>query len=104
MTAKLRLPTIDVFASNLISSLLHCLVIGFWINGLTLSLTHTWDVVVGADPVREEPVPDLPGEDGRTLALVVGDPRDHARGRHAGLRAADRSGLDRPGLIVSANL
>ena len=63
-------------------------------------LTYAWDVVVVGDSLGEEPVADLPGEDGGALALVVGDLGDDGRRGHAGLRAADRARLDRPGLIV----
>ncbi len=70
----------------------------------TSSVTHAGHVVVGADSVREEPVPDLPGEDGRALALVLGDALHHVRGGNARLRAADRTGLYRAGLIVPDKL
>ena len=63
--------------------------------------TYTWDIVSVTDSLREEPVPDLPGEDAGALALVVGHLVDHARGRHPGLGAADGAGLDRPGLVIS---
>ena len=65
-------------------------------------LTYARDVVVVSDALGEEPVPDLPGEDGGALALIVRDLGHDGRRRHAGLRAADRARLDRPGLIVPA--
>ena len=64
--------------------------------------THAWDVVVVGDPLGEEPVADLPGEDGGALPLVVGDLGDDRGRRHARLRAADRPRLDRPSLVVPA--
>ena len=66
------------------------------------ALTHAWDVVVVGDSLREEPVADLPGEDGGALPLVVGDLGDHRGRRHARLGAADRARLDRPSLVVPA--
>ena len=63
--------------------------------------TYTGHVVGIADSLRQQPVPDLPGEDAGALALVVWHLVDHARGRHAGLGAADGAGLDRPGLVIS---
>ena len=63
--------------------------------------TYTGHVVGIADPLRQQPVPDLPSEDAGALALVVGHLVDHARGRHPGLGAADGAGLDRSGLVIS---
>ena len=63
--------------------------------------THTGHVVSIADSLREEPVPDLPGEDAGALPLVVRHLVDHAGGRHPGLGAADGAGLDGAGLIIS---
>lgn len=55
--------------------------------------THTWYVVVAAYPFGQQPVPDLPGEDGRTFALVVGDLVHYAIGSHSRLRAANGTRL-----------
>ena len=64
--------------------------------------THARDVVVVGDALGEEPVADLPGEDGGALPLVVGDLGDDRGRRHARLRAPDRPRLDRPSLVVPA--
>ena len=62
--------------------------------------THTGHVVGVADSLAEETVPDLPGEDAGTLPLVVGDLVHHARRRHARLRTADGTRLDRARLVI----
>ena len=62
--------------------------------------TYTRDIVSVADSLAEETVPDLPGEDAGTLPLVVGDLVHHARGRHARLRTADGTRLDRARLVI----
>jgi hypothetical protein len=64
--------------------------------------THTRDVVVGAGPVGEQAVADLPRENGRTLAFVLGNPAHHRRRGDPGLGAPDGPGLDGAGLVVSA--
>ena len=63
-------------------------------------LTYARDVVVVSDALGEEPVPDLPGEDGGALALIVRDLGHDGRRRHARLGAANRARLDRSSLIV----
>ena len=63
--------------------------------------TYTWDIVSVTDSLREEPIPDLPGEDAGTFSLVLRDLPHHAGGRHPRLRPADGPGLDRAGLVVS---
>ena len=63
-------------------------------------MTHTGDVVVVADALGEEPVSDLPREDGGALALVLRDLVHDARGRHPGLRATDGTGLYRARLVI----
>lgn len=50
-----------------------------------------WDVVLVADAVREQAVPDLPGEDPGVLELQLLDVLHHLRGGHPGLTAADRA-------------
>ena len=62
--------------------------------------THAGHVVVAADAVREEPIPDLPGKDGGALPLILGDALHHVGGGHPRLGAADGAGLDRTGLVV----
>jgi len=57
--------------------------------------------VVGvADVLGQKSVPDLPGEDRRTLALVLGDAVDDVRGRHARFTAANRPRSDGPAFVV----
>lgn len=51
----------------------------------------------------EELVPDLPGEDGRTVQLVDLDLLDDAAGGNPGLGAPDGLGTDRAGLVVPGN-
>lgn len=63
--------------------------------------TYAGDVVVGADPLRQEPVADLPGEDRRTLPLVLRDLGDHLRSGDPRLAAAYRSRSYGASLIIS---
>lgn len=62
--------------------------------------THTGHTVVGAGPFREQSVSDLPGEDGRTLPLKLGDLGDHVGGGDPGLTAPNGPRTDRAGLVV----
>lgn len=50
--------------------------------------TYTGYIVVGADPLRKQPVTDLPREDRRTFPLVLSDFRDHLWSGNPGLAAA----------------
>ena len=59
------------------------------------------DVVLVADPLREELVPDLPGEDAGVLELEVADEVDDLGRGDAGLGAADGAGEDGAGLVVA---
>ena len=63
--------------------------------------TYTGNVVSIADPLWEQPVPDLPGEDAGALPLVVADLVHHPGGRHPGLGASDGAGLDWACLVIS---
>ena len=60
------------------------------------------DVVLRADPLRKEPVPDLPGEHGRILLLVLADGVHHWRCGHLGLAASDYTSLVVTSLVISA--
>ena len=51
-------------------------------------------VVLAAHTLREEPVPDLPGEHGWVVLLVLGDGVHDVRGGHLGLAPADHAGLE----------
>ena len=64
--------------------------------------TYTGYIVVGADPLRQKSVTDLPRKDRRTLPLVLRDLRDHLWSGDPGLAAAYRSRSYGAGLIISA--
>jgi len=51
--------------------------------------TDAGDVVLVAESLRQQTVAYFPGEDGRALALVLGDACDHLGRRYARLAAAD---------------
>lgn len=63
-------------------------------------MTYGGDVVVAADSLCKQPVTDLPGEDGRTLSLVLRDLGDHLGRGDPGLGATDGSRPDGSGLVV----
>ena len=58
--------------------------------------------VLVADPLRQQPVPDLPGEHGGVLLLVFTDGINYGRSRHLGLAAAYDSGFVISRLIITA--
>lgn len=58
-------------------------------------------VVLVTHPVRQQPVPDLPGEDARVALLVIPDALHHGGGGDPGLAAADGSGQDGAGVVVA---
>lgn len=64
--------------------------------------THAGNVVLVANTLLQKTVPDFPGEDGRALALIVGDPVDDTGCRHSGLAPANRLRSDRAGFVVPA--
>lgn len=64
--------------------------------------TYAGYVVVGADPLRQQPVADLPGEDRRTLPLVLRNFGDHLWSGDTGLTAAYRSRSYGASFIISA--
>lgn len=63
---------------------------------------HAGHSVVVADPLCQQPVPDLPGKHGGVLPLVLGDLVHHFGGRHFGLGAPNHPGLDAARLVVPA--
>ena len=67
---------------------------------LTLCFTYARNVVVVANTFLQESIADLPSEDRRAFPLVIGDFVHHRRGSHARLATADRTWLDRTGLVV----
>ncbi|GFW93728.1 hypothetical protein TNCV_4542551 [Trichonephila clavipes] len=64
--------------------------------------THTWDAIVGAGAFGEQPVPDLPCEDGGALPFEVGDLGHDVWGGHPRLTASDGPGTDGTCLVVPA--
>ena len=63
---------------------------------------HAGHAVLVADPLRQQPVSDLPGEHGWVLLLVFTDGVHHGRGGHLGLAAAYDSGFVVSSLIIPA--
>lgn len=63
--------------------------------------TYAGYVVVGADPLRQQPVTDLPRKDRRTLPLVLCNFRDHLWSGDPGLAAAYRSRSYGASFIIS---
>lgn len=70
----------------------------------TTSSRHTYAgyIVVGADPLRQKSVTDLPRKDRRTLPLVLRDLRDHLWSGYPGLAAAYCSRSYGASFIISA--
>ncbi|GIY00630.1 hypothetical protein CEXT_240131 [Caerostris extrusa] len=64
--------------------------------------THTWDAIVCTRAFGEQPVPDLPREDGGALPLELGDLGHDVWGGHSRLAASDGPGTDGAGLVVPA--
>lgn len=64
--------------------------------------TYAGYVVVGADPLRQEPVTNLPRKDRRTLPLVLRDFGDHLRSGDPGLAASYRPRSYGASFIISA--
>ena len=64
--------------------------------------THAGDGVIVADALGEQTVADLPCEDGRAFALVLGDFGHDVGGGDARLGAADGARFDRTRLVVPA--
>ena len=68
-----------------------------WLGKMQFSLeegTYTGDVVSIADSFREQPVPDLPGEDAGTLPLVLRYLSHHSGRGHTGFGPPDCSRFD----------
>ena len=62
--------------------------------------TYAWDVVIVADGLLQEPVADLPRENGRTFSLELRDLVHDVTRRYTGLRSANRSRSNRSRLVV----
>ncbi len=54
-----------------------------------------------ADPFRQQPVPDLPGEHGGVLLLVLADGVHHVGCGHLGLAPANHTRFEVPSLVVA---
>ncbi len=61
----------------------------------------TGHALLVADPFRQQPVPDLPGEHGGVLLLVLADGVHHVGCGHLGLAPADHARLEVPCLVVA---
>ena len=59
------------------------------------------DILLAADALGEQPVPDLPGEHGWVLLLVLGDRVHHHRRGHLRLRPPDHPSLEVTSLVES---
>lgn len=70
--------------------------------GADLFCTHARYVVVGADALGEQSVPDFPREYGRALPLKLGDFADHLGCGHSRFTSADRARSDRACFVVPA--
>lgn len=68
-----------------------------------LLCTYTGHIFLGADVLVDQPVPDLPGKDGRAFPLVLGNLLHHIGRGNPGLGAADGPGLDGTSLVVPVN-
>ena len=64
---------------------------------------HTGYGLRWADSLPEQPLPNLPGEDGGAVRLVLLDGHHHAVGRNPRLGAADSLGPDRTSLVIPAH-
>ena len=68
---------------------------------IELWATYTRYVILVAAALRQESVPDLPGEDGGALALVMGNLGHHIVGSYPGLAAPNGAGPDGARLVVA---
>ena len=69
---------------------------------LPVNTGDTRDILLVADPLRQQPVPDLPGEHGGVLLLVLTDGIHYGRRGHLGFAAAYNSGFIVSGFIIPA--
>lgn len=69
---------------------------------LVFCCTHARYVVVRADALGEQSVPDFPGENGRALPLKLGDFADHLRCGHSRFTSSNRAWSNRACLVVPA--
>ena len=68
---------------------------------LPVNGADTGHVILVADALGEQPVPDFPGEHGRVVLLVLRNGVHHVRGRNLGFAAADNSGFVISGFVKS---
>jgi hypothetical protein len=69
---------------------------------LPVDTGDAWNVLLVADALREQPVPDLPGEHGGVLLLVLADGVHHWRCGHLGFAPPDYARLEVPCLVIPA--
>ena len=69
---------------------------------LPVNAGDTRDILLVADSLRQQPVPDLPGEHGGVLLLVLTDGIHYGRRGHLGFAAAYNSGFIVSGFIIPA--
>lgn len=63
---------------------------------------HTGHVLLRADALAQQPVPDLPREHSRILALVVGNRIDHRRRRDFRFAAPDDARFEAARFVITA--
>jgi len=74
-----------------------------WENELSIDInwiTYTWNGIGVADIFREQPITYFPGEDGRTLALVLRNGINYNRSGNTWFASAYSSWFDRSGFII----
>ena len=69
---------------------------------LPVNAGDTGNILLVADPLRQQPVSDLPGEHGGVLLLVFTDGVHHGRRGNLGLAAAYDSGFIVSSLVIPA--
>lgn len=96
----------DVFSRKLLTQkktelLAHQLLINEWVSSPVYG-GDAGDGVIIADALRQQPVPDLPGEHGGILAFIVRYFIHHLRRGHFRFGSSDDSRLYAASLIISA--
>ena len=64
--------------------------------------THAGDVLLVADALGQQTIPNLPGEDGRTLALILSNAGHHVTRGYPGLAPPNGPRSDGTGLVIAA--
>ena len=79
-------------------------VLGFFRSLVThdsIDRRDTWNTVLITDTLRQQPVPDLPGEHGGVLLLVLADGIHNVGGCHLGFASPYHSRLEVARLVIS---